>query len=114
MNERGELQYELDPGRYSIRPFAHVTYAFRAEFETGQPVTSEHFPVDYIDTRFDWQELTEGTLTVYWYDRDIAFGQSALNNAVAGIKSVQTLLPAKFSDPIRVLFTVRPPTCRES
>lgn len=102
LNERGELQYQLDPGRYSIRPFAQVTYAFRAEFESGQPVTSEHYRVDYIDTRYTWQELTEGSLTVYWYDRDIAFGQSALNNAVAGIKSVRSLLSAKLSDPIRI------------
>jgi len=102
LTENGRIQYQLDPGRYSIRPFAQVTYAFRAEFESGQPVTSEYYHVDYIDTRYAWQALADGSLSVYWYDRDIAFGQSALNNAVAGTKSVQMLLPAKFANPLRI------------
>ncbi len=61
-----------------------------------------HFYFDYVDDRYPWQSLEGDNLRVHWYAGDMAFGQSALDAARAGLQSIAALLPVSTDNPVDV------------
>ena len=61
-------------------------------------------PQDFttIDTRFQWQHLTQGLLQVNWYGRPAAFGQLLLNKANASITHISSVLGSGLQHPINL------------
>ncbi|HEY7358909.1 MAG TPA: peptidase MA family metallohydrolase, partial [Ktedonobacterales bacterium] len=56
-----------------------------------------------VDTRFAWQHLGQGEISVYWYDQDTAYGQNLLNTAATEATTIEKDLNGTLSAPIRVL-----------
>lgn len=102
LNEFGEAIFEFDPGRYPLQPFSRIYYWFRVVCTDGEPVESQRFWFDYQDNRFTWQTLENRLFRVYWYDRDLAFGQTVLNTAEAGLKSATSYLPVAPKIPLKI------------
>jgi hypothetical protein len=98
----GEVAYEYNLQDSAIRPFSKVDYWYRVVLKSGLQVDSQHYSFDYIDNRFDWQTLSDNTFIVHWYDRELAFGQYALNTANTGIQSAQAYLPVDLNAPLDV------------
>lgn len=82
--------------------FTPVTYWFRVVSKDGQETTSPQNIFSYDDNRFDWQQLESDSFEVFWYDRDVSFGQEVLNTAVQGLESAQTYLPGDVNAPVRI------------
>ena len=53
-----------------IVPFTQVRYSWEIKDESGGTYTTQETTVTYDDTRFNWKSLSEGNLTVYYYDGD--------------------------------------------
>ncbi len=64
-----------------LPPFCTITYWWEISDATGRTSTTPSQSVDYVDNRFTWQSVEEGSTRVYWYDGDQAFGQLALDTA---------------------------------
>ena len=60
-------------------------------------ITTEKQSFFYEDNRFDWQTLSAGSFTVFWYEGDLDFAQEILNAALAGIDRAQRLLPTQLA-----------------
>jgi hypothetical protein len=102
LSPNGEASYKLELDRKPLRAFSQVSYYYRATLATGEDVVSENYNLEYKDKRFAWKELDNPNFQVYWYGRDVDFGQSALNIAQSGLEAAARLVPASPAVPIRV------------
>jgi len=85
-----------------LRAFSTIDYWFRIVPQTGNPSNSDVFSFYYEDNRFDWQTLNDGLFTVHWYEGDVSFAQSVLDNAKAGLERAQSLLPFTEIQPVNI------------
>lgn len=102
LSESGEVVYRLETSTQKIRPFSRLEYQFRVRLQSGSEILSPAFSVVYEDTRFPWEITTNDLVTIYWYERDANFGETALNIAEEGIQSAQRLLPVTLQNPITI------------
>jgi hypothetical protein len=103
--ERGaavEAVYVLELGRWSVEPFALVEYWWELEDSAGNRLTTETQSFRYEDNRFEWERLTEGPVSVAWYNGDREFGQTALDVAVEGLARANRDLRAPTPEQINV------------
>jgi hypothetical protein len=102
MSADGQAAYVLDTQTTPLRVFTQVHYSFRVDQASGEESASQDYTVEYADTRFAWKSITDSTFEIYYYDRDIDFGQTALNTANRGLEEAVKLVPARLDGPIRV------------
>ncbi len=102
VNQQGEIIYAYDLEKNPLRPFTHVTYWYRVITSKDAKYYSSKNTFDYLDNRFDWQDLENNQFHVYWYQGDLPFGQMVLNVAQAGLKSAQMYLKAYPPTPLRI------------
>jgi hypothetical protein len=62
-----------------LPPGASVTYWWRVKDASGKMVESAPTQVCYEDARYSWHSLTEGKVTLYWYEGDDAFAQELMS-----------------------------------
>jgi len=81
---------------------AHVAYHWQLEDSAGYWHTdvTQHFTT--IDTRFDWQRLSQGNLQVNWYSRSQDFGQLMLDKASTSLVHISTMLGGGLIHPINL------------
>jgi Peptidase MA superfamily len=69
-----------------------VYYSWRFTDQTGDTFAEPVQQLTTVDTRFNWQHLTQGLLQVNWYNRSPDFGQSILNVAGGDVKNTGNML----------------------
>jgi hypothetical protein len=87
----------LPPGK-DIRYSWKFTDANGAQFTTDPAITT------YEDTRFQWQKVSSGNLTLYFYRGNSADAMSLLNIGAAAIAKASDLEQAQLNFPVK-LFT---------
>ena len=88
-------------GSYMV-PGAEVVYSWELSDSAGAEVTTEEQTVTYEDTRFEWLELTEGNLTVYYYFGDEESQRTVLRVARETIERFERLERTTIDFPIKV------------
>ncbi len=88
-NESYQLSYLHQLAFYAIRPFAQVEFRWEILFEDGETYKSPKFSFFYRDNRFEWQELGEAPIQVFWYQGDRTFAQSILDTAHEGLNQLR-------------------------
>ena len=91
--------------RYSpLPPFATVDFWWQIEDANGEKLTTDHQQFEYIDNRFQWEQLGADGITVFWIvgHGDAAFGQSALDIARNSVQEINTELRAPVPESIRI------------
>ncbi len=83
-------------------PGAEVVYSWELNDSSGAQLTTEDQTVTYEDTRFDWLELTEGGLTVYYYFGDEDTQRIVLRVAQETIERFEQLERTMIDFPIKV------------
>jgi hypothetical protein len=94
-DDQGKISFTYDLKAHTLRPFARITYWFRAKTYEEKYYDSEKLQFDYIDNREVWQSIDDGAIQVSWLQGDLDFGQDALNSAGAAAKSVQKIFPGQ-------------------
>jgi hypothetical protein len=88
-----QLSYTYDLAERPLRAFSNIGYWFQVKAQGVEDYTSPRSSFYYEDNRVKWQTLEESPFRVHWYEGEIAFGQSVLDVAKAGLQRVQSLLP---------------------
>lgn len=91
--ETGSLVLVYDLSQHPLQAFSKVTYWFDLVLQDGTKYQSDHFSFDYVDNRYNWEELDVETFRVHWYEGDISFAQEVINVAQAGLLRAQDFLP---------------------
>ncbi len=102
VNEMGEIIHVYDTAQNPIRAFSEVQYSYSLRLSDGSMLQSEEYSFDYNDTRFAWLQLESELFQVYWYDRDLAFGQLVINTAQTGLVAATNLLPVQVEQAVRI------------
>jgi hypothetical protein len=75
-----------------VPPGVQVTYNWTFGDSTGDTYSDTQQQFTTVDTRFQWQHLTQGMLQVNWYNRPSEFGQNVLNIATTDIGKISNNL----------------------
>ena len=91
--------WELEPGE--LAPGAIVHYYWAVEDDQGNRAESEESSFEYVDARFDWQVLEEGTLRVHYY-RGKSTAQQVLDAGTDALQRLQANMATATTEPINV------------
>ncbi len=80
-----EYNWELESGM--MAPGVTIHFRWELENEDGDRVSSPEASFRYEDGRFDWEQLGDGDLTVYYY-RDRGQAKKVLNAGAAALKRI--------------------------
>lgn len=58
-----------------------ITYWWTVEDQTGARAESARRSLTYLDTRFQWKQISHDDVTLYWYRGDESLGRDLLNTA---------------------------------
>jgi hypothetical protein len=83
-----DTEWTWDMRKANLPTGAKVQYWWTIEDDAGNIETSEVYFVDFNDTRYSWQIISEGPLTLYWYEGDKSFAQELLD---AGTQALEKL-----------------------
>lgn len=96
------LTYNLDlTGAGHLVPNTLVTASWAVYPQGGgDPVVSQPLAYRYLDTTHDWRTVTDGILTVHWYDGTEAFARHELAIGSKALTDVSSLLGVTESEPV--------------
>ncbi len=93
---------ENTSGNNFLMPGTPVQYYWVIQDSSGYQHTQATQYFTIIDTRFSWQNLSQGMLHVYWYTRSQAFGQLLLQDAVNSLNHISSNLGGGLLHPINL------------
>ena len=96
-------EYVMDVQRGEIPPFAEIEYFWRIEDAAGNRLDTEPISFVYEDDRFRWQSLTQGKITLYWYDADKAFAQRLLDVALKSLARLEEEVGVELKEPVKLV-----------
>lgn len=98
----GVVTYRYDVTQNVLRPFVTISFWFEVTLQNGQTLRSDNYRVQYMDDRFTWQQLVDGSLRVHWYEGDAAFGDALLNASRRGLNAVNEIIPSAPNTPLDI------------
>ena len=87
-------------GRLYLAPGADIRYHWEIEDAAGNKLSTEPATFAYQDTRFDWEDASDGNVSVHWYGR--ADAQSYLEVARDTLDRLSALLGAQVAFSVKV------------
>lgn len=97
------LTWKQDTSGNNFMPAGSTIYYYwRFTDKAGDTFIEPMQQLTTVDTRFNWQHLTQGLLQVNWYNRPSDFGQTILNQASGDIKKTGNMLGGGLVDPINL------------
>jgi len=96
-------EYVMDVQRGEIPPFSEIEYFWRIEDAAGNRLDTEPISFVYEDDRFSWQSLTQGKVTLYWYDADRAFAQRLLDVAWKSLARLEKEMGVELEEPVKLV-----------
>ena len=89
-------------GTHFIPPGTRVNYFWQFWDNAGNTLTDTPQQFSTVDTRFNWQHLTQDLLQVNWYNRGQDFGHVLLSQAAASVQHISSVLGAGLIHPINL------------
>jgi hypothetical protein len=83
-------------------PGAEIVHSWEIEDAAGQKLESEQATVTYRDSRFQWESITDGKVTVYYYFGDDAGNQSVLRTTRETLDRIAALEGTTVDFPVKV------------
>jgi hypothetical protein len=74
--------WSWDMRKGSLPPGARITYWWVIEDSSGSRFVSSKKSLQFDDTRYKWQQVTENMITVFWYEGNQSFANQLLKAAV--------------------------------
>ncbi|QBD79314.1 hypothetical protein EPA93_26330 [Ktedonosporobacter rubrisoli] len=92
--------HEDTTGNHFTPPGTQISYHWALQDQLGNLYTGiiQHFSV--IDTRYNWQQISDGMLQVHWYNRTVDFGKAVLHEADAHLKRISANLGGGLVEPV--------------
>src|SRR5215207_10883940 len=85
-----------------LPPGAEIAYRWRITEADGRVTETSQNSVRVQDSRHDWQELSEGRITVRWYRGDEGFGREVLAAAREGAARLEQLQGVDLRHPLTI------------
>lgn len=99
---RVETSWVWDMRKSSLPPGAAVTYWWTIKDAAGNKVETSSDTLHFNDIRYDWRSLTEGQLTLFWYEGDDSFAQELMNACEQGLARLTGTVGPYAEKPIKI------------
>jgi len=96
--------YDLAAGnRTPLIPGAEVTYFWRVTIGGERTDTAAQVVV-YEDTRFDWQQISDGNVTLWWYEGSEEDARAVLAAGREALDRISALLQTSVDFPVKIRY----------
>lgn len=85
-----------------LPPGTVVKYQWILVDASGNRIKTSPVQVKFDDNRFSWNTLTEGKITVYWYDGGQSFGKEIMASAQSAFVKLSESTGAYLIEPVRL------------
>ena len=102
-NVSGEYLLNTSGRRDHIPPGTAFTYVLEARNSKGQELRTEEKKVIYMDNRFEWSQITEGNVRVFYYGPVERRARTILDAALKTVTEMGKLLGVPQPEPIRIV-----------
>ena len=85
-----------------LPPGSGVNYWWTVENANGDKVETAPVQVQFDDNRYSWRSLTEGKVTMYWYEGDESFIQELMTTAQQALARLAEDTGAYLEEPVRL------------
>ncbi|MFB0546850.1 MAG: peptidase MA family metallohydrolase [Anaerolineae bacterium] len=95
-----EWTWELKPGDIPLG--SEIRYYWKVKDAAGGELKTEPIVLTYEDNRFDWQSISEGEITLHWYDEEQAFAQYLLDVALEALALLKQDVGVELEEPVKI------------
>ncbi len=99
---RVETSWVWDMRKASLPPGAKVTYWWTIKDADGDEFQTSSAVVYFKDDRYQWQNLTDGEITIFWYEGDNSFASELMNACQEGLARLTQEFGAYLERPINI------------
>ena len=85
-----------------LPPGSSVEYWWTAEDVNGEKVETTPVRVSFDDNRYSWQSLTEGKVTIYWYEEEQSFAEEVMLAAQQALARLAEDTGAYLKKPVKI------------
>jgi hypothetical protein len=85
-----------------LPPGSTVEYWWTVKDARGKKAETAPVPIQFDDARHSWQSLTEGMVTVFWYEGKQAFAQELMSAAQQALARLSQDTGAQLKKPVRL------------
>ncbi|MDQ3549581.1 MAG: peptidase MA family metallohydrolase, partial [Chloroflexota bacterium] len=98
-----EIDHEVDLAFEYLPPGIDIVYFWRVIDGDGNATDSEEQVLFYMDDGRDWDSVTNGLVTVWWYSGNQEFADDMLGTANRTIETLATRFDVAADEPIRIV-----------
>lgn len=84
-----------------VPPGTEIEYRWLIEDASGSAYTTPYYTVRYDDLRYNWRGITDGDITLWWYDGDSSFAQQLLDAAGEAVSRLSSQFDVSLDQPVR-------------
>ncbi len=85
-----------------LPPETRVTYWWTAVDARGNKAANSPAVFQFDDRRYKWQTLTQGLVTIKWYNGDRAFADKIMSSAQDSLGRLEKTIGAKVQKPVKI------------
>ncbi|MBF8266407.1 MAG: hypothetical protein HW384_2271 [Dehalococcoidia bacterium] len=85
-----------------LPPGAKLEYSWLIEDAQGRRLETPPANLAFDDTRFPWQNIKDGLITLYWYEGDQNFAQRLLSAGQKALQRMATETGTRLDRPVRI------------
>jgi len=85
-----------------LPPGSSVDYWWTVEDANGDRLETAPFRVQFDDTRYSWESLTDGKVNIYWYEGDESFAQELVAAAHQALARLAEDTGAHLKEPVKI------------
>jgi hypothetical protein len=78
---RVKTSWVWDARKASLPPGAEIEYQWIIKNAAEDSLKTDAYRLVFDDSRYEWRELSEGKVRIFWYDGNKTFGQELMNAA---------------------------------
>lgn len=101
--QRAQVAITFEFERHEVIPGLPILVSWEARDESGRRDRSEETLVRFEDTRFDWQVIEEGAISVWWHGHPHEFGQQVFGVAATAVADQAEFFQTTLHSPIRIM-----------
>ncbi len=92
---------QTDPINY-MPPGTELEYWWKITDAAGSELKTERERIILLDNRYNWQQLQNDRLALYWYEGDSEFGQARYNRANEALDTLEHDMGIAIENPIKI------------
>lgn len=80
--------WQWDMTQNSLPPGSEVQYSWKIEDAAGHEMETPWTTIQLNDDRYNWKTLTQGNISLFWYDGDQSFAQELMDFANSALEKL--------------------------